>query len=178
MKKRIEGVNNWFFSLPVIRKFKRIIRYVIIGSTAAVVQMVVFALLLIIFEFLASGNGALNSSILILAFGSLKIFEIAALIIAIECAIITGFNGQRLYTFRDRKDNDTVKRQFAKFQLVALSTVIGQTILYAFFRTRVFAEPTLGFRLLSQALAIILMFMVNFTINYFFIFSKKNSRER
>lgn len=177
MRKKISRLNNWFFSLPLIGRFKRIIRYTMIGATAALVQMSVFAVLLIAFEYFSAGSAFLNNGINVPWFGHLKVYEIIALLIAIECAIITGFNGQRLYTFRDRKDNQSIRRQFAKFQLAAISTVIGQTILYTTFRTRLFAYPGIEYKLLSQFLAIILMFIVNFAINYFIIFPKGKMSE-
>jgi putative flippase GtrA len=104
-------------------------------------------------------SGVLVNNGILLLLVTLGLSDIAASIIATECAIISNFLGNMFWTWRDHGRDDW-QRKFAKFQLISIFTgALTVALFWAF-------KNLLGMPLLfANTLAIFVTFIINFTLN-------------
>ncbi len=153
----LERILDYFLSLKYFkffRKYKRFFKYSIVGSSAALLQILVLLLLVKIFF--------LQKDI--------------AYIIGVETAVLWAFYIHSNFTFKDRKEleNKKVLYQLFKFHIVNLTTILGQIFLFKFLTDKIFLVHNVFYLTLSSVIAIITMFILNFILHYFFTFKKKN----
>ena len=152
----------------------RILRYAFVGGLAALVQLVVFAALMVVSDTGARLEGVWLERIVVPLLGELVVFELVFFLVALEAAIIANFLGQREFTFPDRKDR--VLSRFVSFQAIMLLGVVLQTSVYTFLRNTIFVEDTLVSTLAGTVLAIALAFAVNFTLHVLVTFRRRGFR--
>ncbi|MEI7968962.1 MAG: glycosyltransferase family 2 protein [Betaproteobacteria bacterium] len=139
-------VNAWWIRFGSARTF---VKFGLVGLSGVAVNMGVFALCL------AAGMN-----------------KYAASPLAVECAIVTNFLANNLWTFRWRQSVDSVLARGLKFNAVALlalmvssATFVGVSVVFPL------AHP-----LLAQAVGILPALVVNYFLNAFWTF--RDARER
>jgi dolichol-phosphate mannosyltransferase len=89
-------------------------------------------------------------------------WDVAASVIATECAIITNFIGNSMWTWGDNraKDHKSWLSRFGMFQLISLVALVATVALFWVFHNIVHLHL-----LVANTLAIVITFLINYTLN-------------
>lgn len=140
----------------------RIFKFIVVGGSAALVQLIVYSFLI---KALASGDLSANAA------------QTIATLIATELSIILNFIINNLWTFKEYQlTKREIPQQFAKFNFGALGSILIQTVvnnvgvsLFGLVTWTTILGMAIGSGLIYQAVGIIIGMFVNFFIYNRFI---------
>ena len=128
---------------------------------------------LVLFGLVGGFGTVLNTAILYALTAFAGLYYLLAAAIATESAIISNFIGNHLLTFRHDRDDTPLWRRFLSFQAISLITLVG-TLVILWTLTTLLGERLL---LVWNLVAILLMFLANFGLNWKFTWKGGAARQ-
>jgi putative flippase GtrA len=141
--------------MEIIKKFKEYRKFFLFGIVG-ILGVIVNTFLLYIFTFYVG------------------LYYLLSSVIATESAIISNFFGNHLLTFKNAKNHSPTYKKFLKFQTISLIT-IGGTVSILAILTYFFG---LKYLIISNAIAIFVMFFSNYSLNKKFTWGEKKINKK